>query len=74
MTPEPDTTSSLTTRTDDGVTVRTTTVPGEHAMVGLLGTRDHLLKVVEDAFDVHQLVGFALLEQGDRGSFDDADL
>ncbi len=25
-------------------------------MVGLLGTRDHLLKVVEDAFDVHILV------------------
>lgn len=33
-----------------------TTVPGEHAMVGLLGTRDELLKLVEDAFDVDILV------------------
>jgi phosphate starvation-inducible protein PhoH and related proteins len=37
-------------------TVRTTTVPGEQAMVGVLGTRDQLLKVVEDAFDVDILV------------------
>lgn len=34
----------------------TTSVPGQHAMVGLLGPRDELLKIVEDAFEVDILV------------------
>ncbi|CAN5639809.1 PhoH family protein [soil metagenome] len=46
----------MTTSTDATTTVRMTTVPGEHAMVGLLGTRDELLKLVENAFEVHILV------------------
>ncbi|MEE8602892.1 MAG: PhoH family protein [Euzebya tangerina] len=37
-------------------TVRTTTVPGEHAMVALLGTHDELLKLIEADFDVDILV------------------
>src|SRR5690606_37262001 len=36
-------------------TVRTS-VPAHHPIVSLLGTRDHLLKLVEDAFDVDILV------------------
>jgi phosphate starvation-inducible PhoH-like protein len=41
---------------DVATTVAMTTVPGEHAMVALLGTRDELLKQVERAFDVEILV------------------
>jgi phosphate starvation-inducible protein PhoH and related proteins len=37
-------------------TVAATTVPGDQVMVGLLGTHDQLLKVVEAAFDVDILV------------------
>ncbi|MGI9018255.1 MAG: PhoH family protein [Euzebya sp.] len=46
----------MTTSTDAASSVRLTTVPGEHAMVGLLGTHDELLKLVEAAFDVDILV------------------
>jgi phosphate starvation-inducible protein PhoH and related proteins len=46
----------LTTSTSAASSVRTTSVPGEQAMLGLLGSRDELLKVVEDAFDVDILV------------------
>ncbi|CAN5890510.1 PhoH family protein [soil metagenome] len=33
-----------------------TTIPAQHAMVSVLGTRDELLRLVEDAFDVRILV------------------
>ncbi len=36
--------------TNGSVTAVKVLVPGEHAMVSLLGTRDELLKVIEDAF------------------------
>ncbi|HUG87013.1 MAG TPA: PhoH family protein, partial [Euzebya sp.] len=53
--------ASFTSDTDDATavaanTVAMTIVPGDHAMVGLLGTRDELLKLVEAAFDVSILV------------------
>jgi len=35
---------------DDGVTAVKVLVPGDHSMVSLLGTRDELLRTVEDAF------------------------
>ena len=34
----------------------TTTIPSQHAMVSVLGARDELLRMVEDAFDVDLLV------------------
>ena len=37
-------------------TTVTTSIPGHHAMVSLLGTRDELLRLVESAFDVAILV------------------
>jgi phosphate starvation-inducible protein PhoH and related proteins len=40
-------------RPDDAIEVPAAVkmlVPGEHAMVSLLGTRDELLRVIEDAF------------------------
>ena len=42
----------MTTSTESSQNIRTTTIPDQHSMVGLLGTRDEMLKLVEDAFDV----------------------
>ena len=46
----------MTTSTESSQNIRTTTIPDQHSMVGLLGTRDEMLKLVEDAFDVDILV------------------
>nr|WP_240606215.1 PhoH family protein [Euzebya rosea] len=46
----------MTTSTESSSTVLTTTIPAQHSMVALLGTRDELLKLVEDAFEVDILV------------------
>ncbi|HEX2026812.1 MAG TPA: PhoH family protein [Nitriliruptorales bacterium] len=39
------------TRDDTSVTSAKVLVPGDHSMVALLGTRDELLRLVEEAFD-----------------------
>ena len=46
----PSTTEPVTTSAGNGVASLQVLVPGEHAMVSLLGTRDELLRTIEDAF------------------------
>src|SRR5918992_905087 len=46
-------------------------VPGHHDMVGLVGARDELLKLIEAAFDTHILVrGNEITISGEPGEAD----
>ncbi|MFO7776746.1 MAG: PhoH family protein [Nitriliruptoraceae bacterium] len=48
--PDASTPAHAITAEDEQVTAVKVLVPGEHAMVSLLGTRDELLRTIEDAF------------------------